>query len=378
VRSSKVLVCAVLAASVLAGCSSSSTTGTATTAVPAYADPGPHPVGVTTLDLGSAGPVLGERSATVFYPADQASTEGHPPFTYAESETLPTALRGILPAEFDDTTTVANAYVGPRSARTGGPFPVVLFSHGFGGERLYYSHLLAGIASWGYVVVSADYLERGLAAQALKSTVKPTAAQDTAIMLSSLTAALAASDDPASPMYGVADRTRIAAAGHSAGGQTAFDALAFPSVRTAVGWAPVGPAGTPSSKPVMLIGAKGDSAVTPSYVAKTFTSFPGPRTLVEISGEGHNTYTDICAGIRSGGGLINFAVTNHFVSPKLAQLGINGCQQVDLAPQRFWPIVQLYTVIQLRNVFADHPTATVPEPSPGQFPGFTVTVDQKT
>ena len=376
-RSSKVLACALLAATVLAGCSSSSATSTTSPPVPAYADPGPHPVGVATLDLGSAGPVLGQRSATVFYPADPATTSGHPPFSYTESETLPAALRGVLPARFDDTTTIAHAYVDPPAATTGGPFPVVLFSHGFGGERLYYSHLLAGIASWGYVVVSADYLERGLAAQALKSTVKPTAAQDTAIMRSSLTAALAASTDPASPMHGVADPARVAAVGHSAGGQTAFDALAAPAVRTAVGWAPVGPAGTPSSKPVMLIGAEGDSAVTPSSVAKTFASFPGPRTLVEISGEGHNTYTDICTAIRSGGGLINFAVTNHFVSPKLAQLGINGCQASDPAPERFWPIVQLYTVIQLHNVFAGHPTATVPEPSPGQFPGFTVTVTQK-
>ena len=376
-RSSKVLVCAALLAALLAGCSSSSDTTTTTPPVPGYAAPGPHPVGVTTLDLGSAGPLLGERSATVFYPADPATVAGHTPFGYAESETLPAALRGILPARFDDTTTVPGAYVDPPAAHTGGPFPVVLFSHGFGGERLYYSHLLAGIASWGYVVVSADYLERGLAAQALKSTVKPTASQDTAIMQSSLDAALAASNDPASPMHGVADPTRLAAAGHSAGGQTAFDALAFPSVRTAVGWAPVGPSGAPSSKPVMLIGAEGDSAVTPSYVAKTFASFPGPRTLVEISGEGHNTYTDICAGIRSGGGLINFAVANHFVTPQLAKLGINGCQPSDLAPQRFWPIVQLYTVIQLQNVFSGHPTATVPEPTPGQFPGFTVTVTQK-
>ena len=77
-RSSKVLVCALLAASVIAGCSSSSATSTTTTPVPAYADPGPHAVGVTTLDLGSAGPVLGGRSATVFYPADRASAAGHP------------------------------------------------------------------------------------------------------------------------------------------------------------------------------------------------------------------------------------------------------------------------------------------------------------
>ena len=109
-RSSKVLVCALAAASVLAGCSSSSARTPATTAVPGYAAPGPHTVGVTTLDLGSAGPVLGERSATVFYPADPSAATAHPRFSYTESETLPAALRGILPARYDDTTTVPGAY----------------------------------------------------------------------------------------------------------------------------------------------------------------------------------------------------------------------------------------------------------------------------
>ena len=79
-------------------------------------------------------------------------------------------------------------------------------------------------------------------------------------------------------------------------------------MRTAVGWAPVGPAGTPSSKPVLLIGAEGDTVVPPAEVRRTYRSFRGPKALVEISGEGHNTYTDICTGIRSGGGLIRYAI----------------------------------------------------------------------
>ena len=373
----KVAGCASVAVVTLAGCSSSpSGSPTTTPAVPAYDRPGRYAVGVTTLDLGPAGPVLGERSATVFYPTLTGATAGHPQFSYSESQTLPPSLQGVLPARYDTVTSVTGAYTGPP-ATAGRTFPVVLFSHGYGGERLYYSHLLAGIASWGYVVVSADYLERGLAAQALNSTVRPTAAQDSAVMRSSLAAALRASGDPASPMYGVADPAEVAAVGHSAGGQTAFDALNAPAVRTAVGWAPVGPVGTPSVKPVMLIGAEGDEAVKPAYVQQTYASFTGPRTLVEISGEGHTTYTDICTGIQSGGGLISFAVANHFVSPQLAQLGINGCQASDLAPQRFWPIVQYYTLFQLGSVFGGRPTATVPTPAPGRFPGFTVTVTQR-
>ena len=133
---------------------------------------------MTTIDLGSAGPVFGERLATVYYPADPDTVAGHPPFSYTEASTLPAALQGILPAKYNTTTTLAAYSEAPASTK--GPYPVVLFSHGYGGERLYYSNLLVGIASWGYVVVSADYLERGLAAQALGSKGKPTAADDSA------------------------------------------------------------------------------------------------------------------------------------------------------------------------------------------------------
>ncbi len=361
------------AAVVLAGCGSGSTADAPTTgSTPAYQSTGPHTVGVTTLDLGSAG-TLGERLATVFYPADPATASAHPKFSYTEGSTLPTALQGVLPAAYDTTTTI-DAYTDAPGS-TSGPYPVVLFSHGFGGERLYYSNLLAGMASWGYVVVSADYLERGLAAQALGLKTTPTAAFDRSIMLSSLTATEAASNQAASVLHGTVDPSRVAAVGHSAGGGTAFNALDDPRVATAIGWAPVAPQGTPSDKPVMLIGAEGDKAVLPREVSGEYAAFPGPRSLVEISGEGHNTYTDICVGIRQGGGLISYAVSHHFISAQLAQLGINGCQAKDLAPQRFWPIVQYYTVFQLKAVFSSGPR-TVPVPAAGTFPGFHVQVTQ--
>jgi dienelactone hydrolase len=356
-----------------AGCSSSGT-GTSAASTAPFQNPGPHPVGVTTLDLGSAGATFGERLATVFYPADPATLSGHAHFSYTEASTLPSALQGILPARYNTVTTTA-AWAGAPGARTG-PFPVVLFSHGFGGERLYYSKILTGIASWGYVVVSADYLERGLAAQALRTGTASTPAQDSAIMRASLDAVERASAQAGSVLHGTVDRKKVAAVGHSAGGQTAFDALDSPGVSTAVGWAPVGPAGAPSAKPVMLIVAAGDRAVPPARVQATYRAFRGPKVLVEISGEGHNTYTDICEGIRSGGGLISYAVQNHFTSPQLAELGINGCQPTDLAPARFWPIVQYYTVLQLHDQLGGGGNAVVPAPPAGRFPGFTVTVTQ--
>ena len=179
---------------VLAGCSSSSPT--TSSGGPKFAGTGPYAVGVTTLDLGSAGK-LGERLATVFYPADASKAAAHPRFSYKLSAPLPQALTAIVPAKFNSTVTV-NAHVDAPGSGAG-PFPIVLFSHGFGASRLYYSHILTGIASWGLVVVAADYLERGLLAQATNSKIPDSPALDLHTMFSSLTATESASARRSSP-----------------------------------------------------------------------------------------------------------------------------------------------------------------------------------
>ena len=357
----------VALALVVAGCSAStSATGTG----PNLARRGPYAVGATTLDLGSAGQ-LGERLATVFYPADASKVAGHALFSYQLTAPLPPALVAIVPAKYNPIITV-DARVDAPGDR-GGPFPIVLFSHGYGASRLYYSNLLSGIASWGFVVVSADYLERGLLAEATHPNVMDTPAQDLHTMFSSLTATETASADPSSPLHGVANPHKVAAMGHSAGGETAFDALNDPRVTTAVGWAPVGPSGPPSHKAVMIIGEEEDIALTPRTLTGEFHKFPGPTTFVEISGEGHNSYTDICTPIRNGnGGLVGLAMSLHLVSAELAKLAVNGCTAKNIPPQRFWPIVQYYTVAALRSgLHIDHTGSPGPT-TRGRFPGFTI------
>ena len=355
-------------AATMVGCSK----GGGSAAGASFGQPGPYPVGVTTLDLGTSGTPLGERLATVFYPADP-SARRHPLFTYKVGDPLPQGLVAIVPSKFDPPIATVARRDAPGSSQ--GPFPIVLFSHGLGASRLYYSHELAGIASWGFVVVSADYLERGLLAQATHSSVVDSPSTDLRTMFSSLTATEAASDDSSSPLHGTADARRVAAVGHSAGGQTAFDALDDPRVRTAVGWAPVGPSLAPSKKPVTIIGALHDVALTPGTLTREYHAFPGATTFVEVSNEGHNTFTDLCPSIRAGGGgLVGFAISLHLISGFLAQLAVNGCEAKNIAADRFWPIVQAYTVASLRHGLAmdgRQPYAAVDATG---FGGFTVTV----
>ena len=221
-------------------------------------------------------------------------------------------------------------------------------------------------------MVSPTTSKRGLVAEATNATAASTPAGDLRTMFSSLAATEAASAIASSPLHGLADAHKVAAVGHSAGGQTAFDALKDPRVDVAVGWEPVGPTGTPARKPALIIGDRGDIALTPAILTHEFDSFPGATRFVEITGEGHDTYTDICTSIRNGsGGLVGFAVATHLISGELAQLAVNGCTKKDIAPERFWPIVQYYTVAELRfGLGIDSTPVGLAAPAAHQFPGF--------
>ena len=107
----------------------------------------------------------------------------------------------------------------------------------------------------------------------------------------------------------------------------------------------------------MIIGAGGDIALTPKALAEEYALFPAPKRLVEIGGTtaGHNTFTDVCTVIRQGGGLLEYARKNHLTSDELVALGENGCAATDLPPERFWPVVQHFTVAELRSEFGIDP-----------------------
>lgn len=311
---------------------------------PVYASAGPYTVGYTTLHLP-------DRDVAVWYPADAPAVAGTPKATYDQTTPLPDDLKGVVPAEFNRVVTM-NAYTDvPVSGDR--PFPVVLFSHGLSAYRLVNSALTAGIASWGFVVVAPDYLEHGLVAQVKGTLSMDTSAVDRSTAASTLDLVAAENSRQGSLLHGTADMARVAAVGHSLGGRTSFDVLNDPRVAVAIGWAPVAPSGAPANKPTMIIGAGGDIALTPDKLADEYASFPAPKRFVEIGGPvaGHNTFTDACAVIRDGGGLLAFAQKNHLVDDSLIKLGENGCTPTDLPPEKFQPIVQHFTVAELRAVF---------------------------
>jgi dienelactone hydrolase len=332
-----------------------------------YAAAGPHKVGYTTLRMN-------DRDVDVWYPAAAAAAKGKPKATYDQKAPLPADLQSFVPDAYNTVVTM-KAYREVKGSSKG-PFPVVLFSHGVGAYRMASSALLAGIASWGFVIVSADYVERGVVTQLPGQTPSTLDAErDKRLMLASLDLVTTEGDRPGSVLHRVVDARRVGAVGHSAGGTAAFDALEDPRVKVAVGWAPAAPsAAPPAAKPTMIIGAADDLSVTAPILAQRYESLPAPTRRVEIGNAGHNSFTDLCVVLKSGGGVVQFAIDNRLIPESLATLVVNGCEDTALTPEKFWPVAQHFTVAELRTALGiDATPVGLGARAARAFPGITVT-----
>src|SRR5690606_13042077 len=118
-------------------------------------DAGPWEVGVTTVEAG-------DRAYEIWYPVDPGDQGDRARDVYYIRDWLPEVIDALLPADANPPY-VTNAYrEAPASAD--GPFPLVIFAHGAASFRMQSTELTTHLASWGFVVVSPDYLERGLSA----------------------------------------------------------------------------------------------------------------------------------------------------------------------------------------------------------------------
>ena len=367
--------------------SSSGASGPATTTAPtdqpAYEQPGPYVAGVTTLDMDG-------RKVEVWYPAEPGSQGNTPKDIFRISTLLPDSLKSAVPADLDPAYET-DAYRG-IPASTKGPFPIVLFSHGYSAYPTMYAFLTTHLASWGFLVVAPDHYERGLLA-AVTGCVKP--ADDAKVLLAARDLAVATSNDPTSLLAGTADGSKVAVVGHSAGAAAAVKTAQDPSVATFValdgggvggssssGTTPVTTAGgcidqsattttsaadaatttIPASaipdKPGMLITGGNDQVIPLARLQPFYDQMATPKRLVVIDGAGHNSVTDICLIGQDQGGLLAIAAKVGIQVPEnVGRLFDDGCAQDGNYPpvKQVWEVPRHFVVAQLRNVFGIDP-----------------------
>ena len=186
---------------------------TAKRPVAMFAKPGPFAAGVTTL-------TIGDRQAEVWYPIEKRATRGKRHDVYEIAKWLPQALQDLVASKGVKAPFVTDAFRNIAVSKHG-PFPIVVFAHGFGGYRDHSTFLTTHLASWGFVVPSPDFLERGLGAQLGATPAQPRTERD--LIDSTVAAVRRASHRKHNPLSGsVKARAKIAITGHSAGGRTAI------------------------------------------------------------------------------------------------------------------------------------------------------------
>jgi predicted dienelactone hydrolase len=181
---------------------------------------------------------------------------------------------------------------------SGGPYPVLMFSHGSCGYATQSLFLTALVASYGYVVVSPPHPGNTIAeyptcrtgpAQVASAQERP------GDVLFALDQMLAAGADPSSPFFGALDADRIGMSGHSFGGFTTYLVLALdPRFKVAVPMAPAVP-GTPMvGIPSLTMLGQIDSVVSNAAIRTAYEDARSPKVLVEVETAGHYAFSDLC------------------------------------------------------------------------------------
>jgi dienelactone hydrolase len=331
----------------MGGMGSSADAGYARGQTPSLPEPtGPGPVGVTSVwltDTSRPDPWAAEVNArelmvSLWYPA--VPGDGRPAryMTPAESELQLTSrgITGVLPDALSTVRMWAVSDAVPAGRQHA--LPLVVLSPGFTNSRSVLTALAEDLASHGYVVAGIDHTyesfatafpdgrvttclarearQRGTGSQ---EKVAAGRAADVSFVLGELTGA-----HPAWPGAGLIDPSRIAMAGHSAGGAAAIAAmLADSRIRAGIDMdgataAPIPEEGL--SRPFLFLGKQ--SSYTPGKQSPGIHGKPGPVTTWErdwklltgwkrwllVAGAVHASFTDLAllaeqVGIDTGAAL---------------------------------------------------------------------------
>jgi dienelactone hydrolase len=184
---------------------------------------------------------------------------------------------------------------GAPAAVAGGPFPLIIFGHGFDVTPAPYAPLLRAWAQAGYVVAAPVFpLENADAPGGPNESDLVNQPRDMSVVIT----ALEQDSTQAGPLHGLIDPRAIAASGQSDGGETAL-AVAFdrldrdPRVGAAVilsGAKIPGLAGfqvPPGSPPLLATQGTADTINPPSFTHAFYDVAPPPKYLLNMFGAGH-------------------------------------------------------------------------------------------
>src|SRR3569833_1441512 len=212
------------------------------------------------------------------------------------------------------------AHLGAPVSRREGARPVIVYSHGLGGERTEATALVEDLASHGYIVVTIDHVHDATAVELPDGQVETTAlpeltednelqvttkaiesrVADTRFVLDQLTAIGRGANPDAEHrplprgLRATLDLTRIGMLGHSDGGATTGAVMHVDSRVSAcvdldgTFWTPDAAAG--SDRPMLLFGSEAHHRDNDPTWAAFWTSQRGPTLQLNLTGSAPSTF----------------------------------------------------------------------------------------
>lgn len=203
----------------------------------------------------------------------------------------PTPANNEAPAQPSRTLQTTVHY--PDTAE-GGPFPLVIFAHGFTASPAAYQPLLDAWAAAGYVVAAPAFpLSNGQAPGGPTQNDIVNQPGDVSFLITELTALRDG------PLAGRIDASRVGVAGHSMGGVTTLGVFANTCcrddrVRAAIVMAgnevplPDGKYTVRDSTPSLFIHGDADDLIAVGRGREAFAHAPAPKFFVTLIGAGHS------------------------------------------------------------------------------------------
>lgn len=305
---------------------------------------GPWPVGTRSITVAGL-------ATEVWYPASPGSEAGASPVVYDLREHLPESQRSKVP---DDAgmSLACDCYRDLPVDGARGPYPVVVFVHGYTLFRTQSTSMMSHWASRGFIVLSSDY--PGITLDAVMSRRK---ARFPMPFIKKVHAAIRELSGDLAFLSGAADTERLALAGHSMGGEAVGKLGGLEAVEVVIAMAEDGTVEADRSFMSFVIGGTADAIEPIDRQDKGYRTSPVPKRMLAIEGAGHMAFSDLCA--IGDDGATRLAL-DHGVTMKgfVAKLARTGCSDGTLPLDDGWEIIHYATTAALEEKMMCSATAT--------------------
>lgn len=312
--------------------------------------PGPWAVGAHTSTIAGL-------TTEIWYPAKWGSDRCQARVTYDLREHLPASEQKKIP-DSANPLQPCDCYRDLPIDDAHGPYPVITFIHGTAAFRTQSLTFATHWASRGFVVVSSDhpYIQLADVLTSFTNIGKADEAGDAIKVLAAL-------DTPTGDiafLAGHLDTKRMAAIGHSAGGQAVAGLASRQSgIEVVIPMAAGGVNAGGDLQSSLVMSAADDGIAQPSGQTSGYASTPPPKRFVQIANAGHLVFSDLCSVGASQGGLLAIA-EKYGVSgaSTLAPLASDGCpwqtgkSYTPITPEQGWTVVDFATSAVLEATLA--------------------------